>query len=109
MGIKNLFLKIGSAIGVFFSVVFYVFFQMKKDENKKLKEEQQKKKIDELEAEKETLQKINKKQVEEKRKHEEAYNDAIRGCGSDSGFNAGLELLQQLREEGKARNNHYSS
>lgn len=90
----NKLLGILAAIGGFFSALFYVLFQQKKEENKRLQEsynrmkddvDEQRKKID---AERKATEQLNM----EKTKHEEIKQDINNNHLSN--FNAGIEFLQ---------------
>lgn len=85
--LKEILIKVISAAGLFFTAVFYVLYQQKKDENSKIKEE--------------LLDASNKKQNElmhdykvNKEKADEQISKAT-GGNKLSNANAGLDILRK--------------
>lgn len=81
-------LAVLSAIGVFFSALFYVLFRQAKDEQKVEKKENEDLK-DNLEAIAEAEKAVNKKEKENEKLKEESNNNNL------DGFNALNSLLQK--------------
>lgn len=105
--IKKL-LTILSALGAFFSAVFYVLYKQAKDEKKITQLEAEKKQAEEKAAAVEAVNRVNEKiaesMAEGERQSEEKRRKLNESNNLDS-FNAGLELLREQSEKGKKRNN----
>lgn len=99
---KNILIKIGLGIAAFFSAIFYVLFQMKKDEKQMEELERMQKKVEQMEASKQKTEALNQKLNEEQTGHDELLQEAISDDSLDS-FNASIDLLHKLQEESRNR------
>ncbi len=105
--IKKL-LTILSALGAFFSALFYVLYKQAKDEKKIAHLEAEKKQAEEKAAAAEAVNNVNEKIAEsmaEGEKESEELRQKINESNTFSSFNAGLELLRKQSEKGRKRNN----
>ena len=101
-------LTILSALGVFFSAVFYVLFKQTKDEKKIAELEVQKEKAEKKAAATEAVNQVNAKIAESMSEGERQSEDKRRKLNESNNldsFNAGVELLRKQSEKGRKRNN----
>ena len=105
MKIVTKILGVFSAIGAFFSAIFFVLLKQSKTE-KKLQEvtlEAEKKKYENLEAVYEAGKQVSKNIANMEAEDEELNQRVHSGCNLDN-FNASLSLLQKQSERGNKRN-----
>lgn len=105
MSLKEKFFAAVGAAGTVFSAIFYVLFQLAKDqkeENQRMKEVMEEE-LKQQEASAELQQKVNDKYNEGKKADEESLNNAI--CGTTVvNVDAGIDLMHNIAAKGRSRN-----
>lgn len=99
MTFKEKILGIISAIGAFFAAVFYVLFQLKKEENLQQKNEALQKENERLNNKIQEVESVTNTYKDNIAKTEDAFSSASHGD-----VDAGVQLMHQLSENGKKRN-----
>lgn len=94
MGITTYIHKIITAVGLFFSAVFYVLYRQAKEEKQESENAALKKESEQKQAEVEILQSVAEAEVKAKEENEELIQ-TINSSNNLSSFNAGLDLLRK--------------